>query len=167
MIVTVGCFSKLSDVRNQVVLLMTLAGGLVLSLSHAVHAQTKAHPTLPPNRIGHVLVISETKGYEHDSVPDAMAAVYQMGHDSKLWEATLRTDTELLTKTDPKARNIKSLDYFDVVVFASTTGELALTDDQKKDLLSFVKEDGKGFVGIHAALDTNYKWPEYGEMIGG
>ena len=21
--------------------------------------------------------------------------------------------------------------------------------------------------GIHAALDTNYKWPEYGEMIGG
>jgi hypothetical protein len=30
-----------------------------------------------------------------------------------------------------------------------------------------VKEDGKGFVGIHAALDTNYEWPEYGEMIGG
>ena len=25
----------------------------------------------------------------------------------------------------------------------------------------------KGFVGVHAALDTNYKWPEYGEMIGG
>jgi type 1 glutamine amidotransferase len=30
-----------------------------------------------------------------------------------------------------------------------------------------VKEDGNGFVGIHAAMDTNYKWPEYGEMIGG
>ncbi len=114
-----------------------------------------------------MLVVAQTKGYEHDSVPDAMAAVYQMGHDSKLWEATLRTDTELLTKTDPKARNMKSLDYFDVLVFASTTGELDLTDDQKRDMLSFVKVDGKGFVGIHAALDTNYKWPEYGEMIGG
>ncbi len=34
-------------------------------------------------------------------------------------------------------------------------------------MMSFIKEDGKGFVGIHAALDTNYKWPEYGEMIGG
>ena len=49
----------------------------------------------------------------------------------------------------------------------STTGELDLDDSQKKDILSFIKDDGKGFVGIHAALDTNYKWPEYGEMIGG
>ncbi len=28
-------------------------------------------------------------------------------------------------------------------------------------------EDGKGFVGVHSAIDTYYKWPEYGEMIGG
>jgi type 1 glutamine amidotransferase len=34
-------------------------------------------------------------------------------------------------------------------------------------MMSFIHDDGKGFVGIHAALDTNYKWPEYGEMIGG
>jgi type 1 glutamine amidotransferase len=34
-------------------------------------------------------------------------------------------------------------------------------------MMSFIKNDGKGFVGVHAALDTNYKWPEYGEMIGG
>ena len=38
---------------------------------------------------------------------------------------------------------------------------------QKKDLLSFVHDDGKGFVGVHSAIDTFYKWPEYGEMIGG
>ena len=122
---------------------------------------------MPPNRKARVLVISETKGFEHDSVPDAMAAIYNMGHETRLWDATLRTDTELLTKTDVKERNRKSLNYFDAVVFASTTGELDMTDDQKRDLISFVKDDGKGFVGIHAALDTNYKWPEYGEMIGG
>ena len=122
---------------------------------------------MPPNRKARILVISETKGFEHDSVPDAMAAIYNMGHETRLWDATLRTDTELLTKTDIKERNRKSLNYFDAVVFASTTGELDMTDDQKRDLISFVKEDGKGFVGIHAALDTNYKWPEYGEMIGG
>ncbi len=34
-------------------------------------------------------------------------------------------------------------------------------------MMSFIKDDGKGFVGVHAALDTNYNWPEYGEMIGG
>ncbi|HUD67623.1 MAG TPA: hypothetical protein VMQ17_23780 [Candidatus Sulfotelmatobacter sp.] len=33
-------------------------------------------------------------------------------------------------------------------------------------MMSFIKDNGKGFVGVHAALDTNYKWPEYGEMIG-
>jgi type 1 glutamine amidotransferase len=78
----------------------------------------------------------------------------------------LRTDTELLTKKELKA-NAKNLNYFDAVIFASTTGELDMDASQKQDLMSFIKEDGKGFVGIHAALDTNYTWPEYGEMIGG
>ncbi len=125
----------------------------------------------PPPRahtihLKHVLVISQTKGWEHDSISDAMAAIYNMGHDSGLWDATLRTDTELLTKKD-LGRNAKNLDYFDALVFVSTTGELDLDDNQKKDMLSFIKDDGKGFVGVHSALDTNYKWPEYGEMIGG
>jgi uncharacterized protein len=130
-------------------------------------AQTSEPITMPPNRTAHVLVVAQTKGFEHDSIPDAMASVWKMGHDTKLWEATLRTDTELITKTDIKDRNVKNLHYFDALVFASTTGELDLTEDQKRDMLSFIHDDGKGFVGIHAALDTNYKWPEYGEMIGG
>jgi uncharacterized protein len=131
-------------------------------------AQTTAPSAVPPKgRIAHVLVVAQTKGWEHDSVPDAMANIYKMGHDTGLWEATLRTDTELITKKDLGGRNTKNLGYFDALVFASTTGEMDLTDDQKADMLSFVKADGKGFVGIHAALDTNYKWPEYGEMIGG
>jgi type 1 glutamine amidotransferase len=114
-----------------------------------------------------VLVISETKGFEHDSIPEAMANVWKMGHDTKLWETTLRTDTELVTKKEIKNRNFQNLNHFDVLVFASTTGELELDDSQRQDMMSFIKDDGKGFVGIHAALDTNYKWPEYGEMIGG
>ena len=61
--------------------------------------------------------------------------------------------------------NAKNLDYFDAVVFYST-GELAMDDEQKAALLSFVHEDGKGFVGVHSAIDTFYKWPEYGEMVG-
>jgi len=121
----------------------------------------------PAKGMAHVLVVSETKGFEHDSIPDAMGTIWRMGHESKLWDTTLRTDTELITKKAIKDRNRKDLNYFDALVFASTTGELDLTDDQKTDMLSFVKDDGKGFVGVHAALDTNYKWPEYGEMIGG
>jgi uncharacterized protein len=130
------------------------------------------NPLIPPAphakqiHLKHVLVIGQTKGWEHDSVPNAMAAIYNMGHETGLWDTTMRTDTKLLTKKD-LTMNAKNLNYFDVIVFASTTGELDLDDSQKADILSFIKEDGKGFVGIHAALDTNYKWPEYGEMIGG
>src|SRR5579863_229805 len=146
---------------------------LICSLIITVAAQQAAvDSSLPPPprekkiHLKHVLVIGQTKGFEHDSVSDGMAAIYNMGHESGLWEATLRTDVELLTKKDLQ-RNTKNLDYFDAIVFVSTTGELDLDDSQKADMLSFIKDDGKGFVGVHAALDTNYKWPEYGEMIGG
>jgi uncharacterized protein len=116
--------------------------------------------------IKHVLVIGDTKGFEHDSVSSAMAAIYNMGKQSGLWDATLRTDTELLTKKK-LGNNAKNLDYFDAIIFASTTGEILTDPDQRADMLSAIHDEGKGFVGIHAALDTNYTWPEYGEMIGG
>jgi type 1 glutamine amidotransferase len=136
-------------------------------------AQAVGYAGMPPpphakeTHLKHVLVIGETKGFQHDSISSAMAAIYNMGKESGLWDTEMRTDTELLTKKEFKGNNAKNLNYFDVLVFASTTGELDMDDSQKADMLSFIKDDGKGFVGIHAALDTNYKWPEYGEMIGG
>ena len=155
---------------------LIVAFGLMSSLTFLqctrVRAQAAGNETLPPPphtkqiRLKHVLVIGETKGFEHDSISAAMDAIYTMGKSSGLWDTTLRTDTELLTKKD-LGRNAKNLSYFDLIVFTSTTGELDMDAGQKQDMLSFIKDDGKGFVGIHAALDTNYTWPEYGEMIGG
>ncbi len=147
----------------------------VLSSQFFVHTgsaqppQSDAVPAPPHPRqiyLKHVLVIGQTKDWEHDSVSAAMTAIFTMGKESGLWDATLRTDTELLTKRELKS-NAKNLNYFDTVIFASTTGELDMDATQRRDLMSFIKQDGKGFVGIHAALDTNYTWPEYGEMIGG
>ncbi len=155
--------------RNVLIVACTL---IVIYSSRTV-AQSTANPLIPPAphpqqiHLKHVLVISQTKGFEHDSIPDVMAAIYNLGKESGLWDTTLRTDTELLTKKSLGQRNAKNLNYFDLIVFASTTGELDMDDSQKADMLSFVHDDGKGFVGIHAAMDTNYKWPEYGEMIGG
>lgn len=112
-----------------------------------------------------VLAIGEVKGFQHDSVSHALATIERLGTESGLWDTYIRTDTQLVTKKKLDA-NAKNLDYFDVVIFY-TTGELDMDDQQKKDLLSFVHEDGKGFVGVHSAIDTFYKWPEYGDMIGG
>jgi len=152
--------------------LLLIATSLLVVSVLASSQTPAANPALPPAphekqlHVKHILVISQTKGFEHDSISAAMTAIYNMGHESGLWDATLRTDVELITKKD-LARNAKNLNYFDALVFVSTTGELDLDDSQKADMLSFIKDDGKGFVGVHAALDTNYKWPEYGEMIGG
>ena len=140
---------------------------LVLLLALAFTLPTLAQTTQQaPSHIKHILVIGDTKGFEHDSVSAAMAAIYNMGKQSGLWDATLRTDTELLTKKK-LGNNAKNLDYFDAIVFASTTGEILTDPGQRTDMLTAIHDEGKGFVGIHAALDTNYTWPEYGEMIGG
>jgi type 1 glutamine amidotransferase len=112
-----------------------------------------------------LLVIGETKGFQHDSVSHAMAMFEKLGYDSGLFDVFLKTDTELITKKKLTG-NAKNLDYFDAVLFY-TTGELPLNDEQKSALISFVKDDGKGFLGMHSATDTFYKWPEYGQMIGG
>ena len=62
--------------------------------------------------------------------------------------------------------NARNLDYFDAIFFLGS-GEGTLTDQQKADLLAFVHDDGKGFIGGHASTVAFYNWPEYGEMIGG
>jgi type 1 glutamine amidotransferase len=117
----------------------------------------------PPQR-KKILAIGEVKGYQHESVSNGLATIWKLGQDAKLFDTFIRTDTQLITKKELK-NNAKNLNYFDAVVFF-TTGELPLDDEQKAALLSFVREDGKGFVGVHSAIDTFYKWPEYGEMVG-
>jgi hypothetical protein len=72
-------------------------------------------------------------------------------------EATVTQDVSVISR--------EGLEPFSAVVFY-TTGELPISDEQKTALIEFVKS-GKGFVGIHSATDTFYKWAEYGELIGG
>ncbi len=112
-----------------------------------------------------LLAIGAVEGYQHDSVSNGLATMWKIGHDTGLWDTYIRTDTQLITKKKVEAGNAKNLDYFDAVYFY-TTGELKMDDEQKAALLAFVRDDGKGFIGGHSAIDTFYKWPEYGEMVG-
>ena len=78
------------------------------------------------------------KGFEHDSIPDSMATIWEMGHETGLWQAYIRTDYELLTK-GKVGPNGKNLTQFDAVVFANSTGEMPLDDQRKKTCsLSFM-----------------------------
>ena len=112
-----------------------------------------------------LLVIGQSKGYQHDSVSTAMATLYNLGRSTGRWDTFFRTDCTAITKK-PLKWGAKNLTAFDAVVFF-TDGDLDMDDSQKADLLSFIRDDGKGFIGIHSATITFVSWPEYGEMIGG
>jgi type 1 glutamine amidotransferase len=138
---------------------MRLHALILLSFATLLSAQS-AQPSRK-----HLLAIGEEKGYRHEAVSHALATIERLGHESGLWDTTIRTDTEALTKKKLEY-NAKNLNDFDAVLFY-TGGELEMDALQKADFLSFVHDDGKGFVGIHSATITFTSWPEYGEMIGG
>lgn len=117
----------------------------------------------PPRK--QLLAIGEEKGYRHESVTHALATIERIGRETGLWDTTIRTDTEPLTKKKLEY-NAKNLNNFDAVLFY-TGGDLEMDDQQKKDFISFIHDDGKGFIGIHSAAITFTHWPEYGDMIGG
>jgi len=131
-----------------------------LALIFGVMAPAQAQPKRKK-----LLAVGMSAGFQHDSVSHGLATIERIGQQSGLWDTYIRTDTQLLTKKK-LGSNAKNIDYFDAVMFY-TTGELPMDDEQKSALMSFVKDDGKGFLGTHSATDTFYKWPEYGEMIGG
>src|SRR6202521_5472143 len=132
---------------------------LFVAFSTRCEAQTAAQPKK------HLLVLAEEKGYRHEAVSHAMATIERLGRETELWSTTIRTDTEVLTKKKLEY-NAKNLNDFDAVLFY-TGGDLEMDDRQKADFLSFIHDDGKGFIGVHSATITLTTWPEYGEMIGG
>ncbi len=136
---------------------------IVLCLTFSGRCSAQAQAGAQPMK--HLLVLGEEKGYRHESVSHAMATIERLGRESGLWTTTIRTDTEVLTKQKLEY-NAKNLNDFDAVLFF-TGGELEMNPEQKAALLSFVHDDGKGFVGVHSATITFTSWPEYGEMIGG
>lgn len=122
----------------------------------------------------HLLFVADTHtGYHHDFISHAMATIERLGRESGAYMTMIQTDTQLITKEPIKGVgrynggnvNAKNLNYFDAVFFAPS-GESEMTDQQKADLLSFVHDDGKGFIGTHASNTAFDHWPAYAEMLG-
>src|SRR5580693_529793 len=156
-------------IRSLVSMLLTLTAITTLL------AQTP--PNVPPVK-KHLLAIGDVRsGFQHDSVSHALATIDRLGYESGIYVTYIRTDSQLLTKgkierNDARTPdlgasiNAKNLDYFDAIFFMGT-GENDLSDQQKKDLLAFVHDDGKGFIAAHTGDDAFFTWPEFGEMVGG
>ncbi len=106
----------------------------------------------PPHR---VLVFSKTAGFRHASIPTGVEALKKLGEQNGFTvEAT----------EDSSAFTDANLARFSTVVFLSTTGDI-LNDDQQAAFERYIRSGG-GFLGIHAAADTEYDWPWYGRLVG-
>ena len=88
-------------------------------------------------------------GYHHDAASHTLATVERLGRESGAWVTVIRTDMHLLTKQPIAGYNVRNLNNFDAVFYMGE-GPWNITDQQKADLLSFVHEDGKGFIAGHA-----------------
>ncbi|WP_193211631.1 ThuA domain-containing protein [Luteolibacter marinus] len=148
--------------------------GAADAISKALPAEAYAKPAKPRK----VLVFSKTAGFRHTSIATGKIALTELGKKTGAFEAVVSDD---LANFEPQA-----IAKFDAIVFLSTTMDPFTPPQQlldkmnevdrkdalervkrlQKSLMDFIK-GGKGFVGIHAATDTFYNWPEYGEMIGG
>ena len=114
----------------------------------------------------HLLVLGGSDFFAHDSVSHSMFTMAKIGERTGLFDVRFRTDMELMTKEKLRG-NRKNLDYFDAVMFY-TQGDLKVTEEQKADLMRFVKEDGKAILVAHSGTDSfRETWPEYIDMVGG
>jgi hypothetical protein len=134
------------------------------ALAIVVAVTALGHPQ-PRKRRVLALGDTSTRTYQHVAISHALATVERLGRETGLYDTWIRTDPQLVTKKRSSA-NVRNLDDFDAIFFYSI-GELAMTPDQKSDMLSFVRDDGKGFVAAHTGNNAFYSWPEFGDMIGG
>jgi cytochrome c len=124
---------------NQFVIILLLFG---------LSCNTKKEPT-------RILVFSKTTVFRHESIPAGIEAI------KKLCAAH-----NILVDTTENAANFheENLKRYSAVIFLSTTGDV-LNPEQQNDFERFIQAGG-GYVGIHAATDTEYDWPWYGKLAG-
>lgn len=133
--------------------LTAAASALLLTLT-ALPTQAAAPPG-EQQEGERILVFSKTAGFRHDSIPDGIAALRELGAEGGF---TVE-DTE-----DAAVFTPDRLAEYDAVVFLSTTGDV-LDEEQQAAFEGYIQQGG-GYAGVHAAADTEYDWPWYGGLVG-
>jgi uncharacterized protein len=129
-------------IKQYRLFLLSILGVLATSAAHAEQFS--------------VALFSKTAGWHHESILQGVQAIRGLGdlHDFKVFWSE---DPTRIFKDE-------ELKKYKAVIFLSTTGD-ALNDDQQAAFERYIKAGG-GFVGIHAAADTEYGWPWYTKMVG-
>ncbi|WAC14689.1 ThuA domain-containing protein [Dyadobacter pollutisoli] len=126
-------------------LISVLSLGLWL-VFHSSEAQTPAF---------NVLVFSKTAAFRHASIKAGNEALLKLSKE-KGFGVSFTEDAAQFTE--------KNLKKFNTVIFLNTTGDI-LNNEQQTAFERYIQAGG-GYVGIHAATDTEYDWPWYGKLAG-
>lgn len=110
---------------------------------------------VPVRKTSAVLVYAKTRGFHHNSIAAGLVALQQLGADNGF---------AVDTTTDSSFFVPKTLKKYAAVIFLSTTGNV-LNDEQQAAFEKYIQL-GHGFVGVHAATDTEYDWPWYNKLVG-
>lgn len=110
--------------------------------------------TVPKKKIS-ILVFSKTAGYRHTAIAEGKTALLKLAQENNF---------SIDTTEDARYFTSKKLKKYNAVVFLNTTGNV-LNEEQQKAFEKFV-QSGKGFVGVHAATDTEYDWAWYAKLVG-
>src|SRR5205085_10069280 len=103
-----------------------------------------------------VLVFTKTSGYHHASIPNGIAAIQKLGAENNF---------DVDTTTNADYFNDDSLKNYSTIIFLSTTGDV-LNSRQSTAFERYIQSGG-GYVGVHAAADTEYDWGWYARLVGG
>ena len=102
-----------------------------------------------------VLVFSKTESFRHGAIPTGVEAIHTLG---------TRHGFAVEQSEDSDIFSPERLSEFGAIIFMSTTGDI-LNDAQQEALQGFIRGGG-GYVGVHAASDTEHDWEWYGQLVG-
>ena len=128
----------------------TLAAALAATLAASALVATPAHAAA-----FNVLVFSKTAGFRHDSIPAGIAAIQQLGAENGFAVDRHRGRGRVHRRQPGQ---------YEAVIWLSTTGDV-LDADQQAAFERYIQAGG-GYVGVHAASDTEYDWAWYGDLVG-
>lgn len=101
-----------------------------------------------------VLMVTETAGWQHESTYAAIPAMHRLAE---------RHDFHLDHKQSAMRLTEEQLMSYDVLLMINTTGDIF--NDAEQALIQQFMRAGKGWVGVHAAADTEHDWKWYTDMV--
>ncbi len=102
-----------------------------------------------------LLVFCKTAGFRHDCIPVAKLAMLKLGAENGF---------DVDTTEDASRFTTQNLKRYKAVMFLNTTGNV-LDEAQQTAMESYIRHGG-GYIGVHAATDTEYDWPWYNQLVG-